>query len=62
MKMLQSSIDRPAWVSDSERGMFHSYKHRHRRPRIGDDCIQRNYYGNTCGFATRADAVRFMEN
>lgn len=60
-KLLQNSTDRPAWVSDSERGMFHGYKHRHRRPRIGADCIQRNYYGHTMGFSTRAHAAELLE-
>jgi hypothetical protein len=60
--MLKPSVDRPAWTSDSCTGMFYSWKHKQRRPRDSDDCVQRNYYGNTCGFGSRTDAVRFMES
>ena len=59
--MLKSSTERPAWVSDSERGMFNSWKHKHRHPRNDDDCIQRNYYGHTMGFSTRSHAAELME-
>lgn len=60
--MLKASVDRVSWTSDSHTGMFQAFRHKQRRPREGDECIQKNYFGHTVGFATRADAVRFMED
>ena len=59
--MLKSSTERVAWTSEEKTGMFNSWKHKHRRPRNGDDCIQRNYYGNTMGFGTRFQAAELYE-
>ena len=60
--MLNSSTERLAWTSDSHTGMFNAFKHRHRRPREGDDPIMYNYYRKTVGFVTRSYAADLMEN
>ena len=61
--MLNESVDRPAWVSDVERGMFHSYKHRHRKPNNNndEDCIERFFFGHTEGFSNRSQAAELRE-
>lgn len=60
--MLKSSTERPSWTSCSHTGMFNAFKHRHRRPREGDDCIIYDYYNKTVGFDTRNHAAEIMEN
>ena len=59
--MLKSSTERPSWTSESSTGMFNAFHHKHRRPREGDDCIQKNYYDKTVGFATRSQAADLLE-
>jgi len=59
--MLNESVDRPAWVSDTERGMFHAYKHRHRNPRNCQDSIERFFFGHTEGFSNRSQAAELRE-
>jgi hypothetical protein len=62
MLKMYSNTERLAWTSESSTGMFNAWKHRHRRPREGDDPIMYNYYGRTVGFATRSQAADLLEN
>ena len=53
--MLESSTDRPAWVSTPERGGLHAYKHKHGRE------FEEHYYGHTMGLQSRRQAAESME-
>jgi hypothetical protein len=60
--MLNESADRPAWTSTPETGLFHAFRHRHRRPNNdSEDCIEYFFYGHTMGLQTRQQAVEAME-
>ena len=59
--MLKSSTERLAWTSESKTGMFQAFRHRHRRPREGDDPIMYNYFDKTAGFDTRSHAADLLE-
>ena len=56
---LKSSVERPAWSSESSTGMFNAHKHRHRAS--ADGPVQAHYYGHTCGFQNRRQASELFE-
>lgn len=60
--MLNESVDRPAWTSTTETGLFQAFRHRHRRPNNGDeDCIERFFFGHSEGFQNRSQAAELRE-